>query len=211
MPLIQYSVQASIIDITKDTPKSTDCFLVDTNVWFWTTYTRASNIPTANNPKQYQITDYPNYINKAISAGSRLYRSGLNLSELSHIIEKKELEIFQLSNPAVKPKEFRHNFPSERALAVNEIEGSWNMIKNMSEHRDIAIDDTKCCNLIQMLKGVCIDGYDAFFSIHEQMQNPNFCIITDDGDFSTIPNIFVFTSNKSVIKTARNKGKLIGR
>src|SRR5208337_397128 len=204
---IQYSVQSSVVDIKKDKPKSTDLFLVDTNVWFWTTYTRASTIPTANNPQQYQITDYPDYINKAINSGSKLYRSGLNLSELSHIIERKELEIFQLSNPTVKPKEFRHNFPSERASTVNEIEGSWNQVKNMSEHRDIEIDDTKCCNFIQLLKGVCIDGYDAFFSIHEQMQNPNFCIITDDGDFSTIPDITVFTSNRSVIREATRTGK----
>jgi hypothetical protein len=208
---VRYSVQSSVVDIAQDTPQLTDSFLVDTNVWFWTTYTKASSIPPPNNPQQYQISDYPDYINKAITAGSKLYSCGLNLSELSHIIERKELEIFQLSHPTIKPKEYRHNFPSERAATVKEIEGSWNLVKNMSEHRDLAINETTCYTLIQMLKGVCIDGYDAFFSIQEQTRNPNFSIITDDGDFSTIPNIFVYTSNKSVINIARKTGKLVVR
>jgi len=208
---IQYSIRSNVIDITKDNPKKTDCFLVDTNVWFWMTYTKASNIPPPNDPKPYQITLYPNYVSMALTSGSKLFRSGLNLSELSHIIEKAEWQIYKILNPTVKIKEFRHNLNKERSITVNEIEVSWNLVKNMSEHRDISIDDTKCCNFIQMLKGVNIDGYDAFFTIQEQTQNPNFNIITDDGDFSTIPGINVFTANRRIINLARKKGKLVIR
>ena len=36
-------------------------------------------------------------------------------------------------------------------------------------------------------------------------------IITDDGDFSTVPNILVFTSNVNVIQAAKVQGKLLKR
>jgi len=39
---INYVVQAEIVDIRTDAPLASDSFLVDTNVWGWTTYTRAS-------------------------------------------------------------------------------------------------------------------------------------------------------------------------
>ena len=39
---VNYNIQANVVDIRKDLPKSNDVFLVDTNVWYWITYTRAS-------------------------------------------------------------------------------------------------------------------------------------------------------------------------
>ena len=36
-------------------------------------------------------------------------------------------------------------------------------------------------------------------------------IITDDGDFATIPGIRVFTANRNVIQAAQDQGKLILR
>jgi hypothetical protein len=37
---INYTVQAEVVDISADTPKTEDAFLVDTNVWYWLTYSR---------------------------------------------------------------------------------------------------------------------------------------------------------------------------
>jgi len=207
---IRYSIQSSVVDILKDTPSPSDSFFVDTNIWFWITYTKASSC--ANPPKIYQIQDYPNYINAALKTRAKLYRCGLSLPELSHIIEKSEREIYENNHGVtLSPKEYRHNFPSERATTVNEIEVSWNQVKSMSDLHDITIDEQKCCNLIQLIKGTCIDGYDAFLTIQEQTLDPNFKIITDDGDFSSIPDIIVFTSNKSIIRAANGAGKLITR
>jgi hypothetical protein len=36
-------------------------------------------------------------------------------------------------------------------------------------------------------------------------------VITDDGDFSTVPGIQVFTANRNVIQAARAQGRLITR
>jgi hypothetical protein len=36
-------------------------------------------------------------------------------------------------------------------------------------------------------------------------------VITDDGDYVTVPGIQVFTANYNVITAARNQGKLLTR
>jgi hypothetical protein len=73
---ISYTVQAEVIDINSDTPNKNDVFLVDTNVWYWLTYTKASTSSQA-----YQVTDYPNYLSQAISIQSSLRYCGLSLAE----------------------------------------------------------------------------------------------------------------------------------
>jgi hypothetical protein len=62
----------SVVDIHSDTPSSSDIFLVDTNVWYWMTYQRASSGDQP--PKSYQTNQYPSYISQALSMGSRLIR-----------------------------------------------------------------------------------------------------------------------------------------
>lgn len=55
-----------------------------------------------------------------------------------------------------------------------------------------------------------VDGYDLF--ILESMRNHGVVqVITDDGDFATVPGIQVFTANRNVIAAARNQGKLRSR
>jgi hypothetical protein len=83
---VNYTVRTDVIDIRSDSPRQDDLFLVDSNVWYWTAYTRA-DLSDAR-PKTYQINDYPTYINRALSAKSRLFRCGLSLAELAHLIEK---------------------------------------------------------------------------------------------------------------------------
>ena len=86
---VNYTVQAEVVDIRSDAPKNDDIFLVDTNAWYWYTYTNASI-----SSRSYQITEYPSYIAKAISATSLLLYCGLSLAELAHNIEQTEREIF---------------------------------------------------------------------------------------------------------------------
>jgi hypothetical protein len=106
--MVRYTnVQASVVDITTDSPKPTDRFLVDTNVWFWQAYSKATSLP--NPPTFNQQFDYPDFIAEALNANSTLYRCELAFSELAHLIEKTEFEIFSRTNPNSTPKEFRHN------------------------------------------------------------------------------------------------------
>jgi hypothetical protein len=207
---VQYAIKAAVIDLRNDTPRQYDLFLVDSNVWYWTTYTRVNLADTP--PRQYQINDYPLYISKALSVKSKLLRCGLSLAELSHLIEKTELEIFARTTgfDKKKKKEYRHNNTSQRANVVTEVQTAWDQIKSMSQSLELQIDDTITDAALSRFSTQPLDGYDLF--ILEAISKAGVVkVITDDGDYVTVPGIQVFTANRSVIATAQNQGKLVIR
>ena len=202
---INYTVQAEVVDISADTPKAEDAFLVDTNVWYWTTYPNAtSHIPN-------QISDYPGYLNKALGASAKIFHSGLTLAELSHIIEKTEREIYERNvGNSIKPKEFRHNLVSQRGRVVSEVQAAWAQVASLAEPLTVTIDSPTATAALNRLQTEKVDGYDLF--ILESMRNHGVVqVITDDGDFATVPGIQVFTANRNVIQAARAQGRLITR
>lgn len=202
---INYTIRADVIDITKDTPKQDDVFLVDTNVWYWITYTKASQC--TNPPALYQTNHYPGYLNKALQSGAKIYKSGLTLAELTHLIEKAEREIFEKTNGLIRPKEFRHNQTSERNNVVAEIISAWGQVTSMADPLTINIKSTTTSAAITRLHTQQVDGYDLF--ILQSMQNHGVVkVITDDGDFASVPGIKVFIANHNVITAAQQQGKL---
>ena len=207
---INYTIRADVIDIRQDTPKPDDVFLVDTNVWYLLTYTRASQGDQP--PKSYKVNDYTSYISKALSAKSQLHRCGLSLAELAHLIEKTELEIFSKASgfDKNKKKEFRHNYPTERTNVVSEIQAAWGLVETMSQTIDIQINKHTTDDALSRLSTQILDGYDLFI-LESIIKAGIVKILTDDGDFSTVPNILVFTSNVNVIQAAKVQGKLLKR
>jgi hypothetical protein len=103
-------VRANVVDIKADKPRGDDVFLVDTNVWYFLAYSRASHDPRP--PKNYQMRDYPAYVELVLNLDqgkTKLLRSPLSYSELAHSIERCECQIHSAAN-VTRP--FR-----ERALA----------------------------------------------------------------------------------------------
>lgn len=211
---INYTVQAEVVDITTDTPKAGDTFLVDTNVWYWMTYSRASQ--RVRSPAYYQTSNYPYYCNAALRAGARIFQSSLSLAELAHLIEQSEYEIFAQANPAIFPnpskfdKNFRHDRINEREQAISEIKAAWAQVVSLAEPLTSTIDLHITTNVLNRLQTEKVDGYDLFIlesmRIHGVVQ-----VITDDGDFSTVPGIQVFTANRNVLQTARAQGRSVTR
>ncbi len=207
---INYTIQANVIDIRQNNPKADDVFFVDTNIWYWFAYTRASL--GDHPPKHYQINEYPSFIKKALSAKSKLYNCGLSLAELAHLIERTELEIFSKASgfDKSKKKEFRHNHPIERTHVVSEIQAAWGLVETMSQTVDIQINKDTTDAALFRLSTQILDGYDLF--ILESITKAGIVkVITDDGDFATIPNILIFTSNTNILQAARTQGKLVKR
>ncbi|MBI4681826.1 MAG: hypothetical protein HY757_01825 [Nitrospirae bacterium] len=207
---VQYTIRAEVIDLRNDTPQQADLFLVDSNVWYWTTYSRADFADTR--PRTYQINDYPLYISKALSAKSALLRCGLSLAELSHLIEKTELEIFARTSgfDKKKKKEFRHNNISQRANVVTEVQTAWDQIKSMSQMLEVKIDETTTNAALSRFSTQPLDGYDLF--ILEAISRAGVVkVITDDGDYVSVPGIQVFTAHPRVITAAQSQGKLVSR
>jgi predicted nucleic acid-binding protein len=206
---IDYEIQAQIVDIRVDLPRSDDIFLVDTNVWYWHTYTNA-NVSSLD----YQIERYPEYLSQAISANSVLSYIGLTLSELSHLIEQTERNIFveslNLDPKKFKPKEYRHNYPDERKKVVQEIVTAWSQVKSIAAPLDFTVDETVTNSALLQLQSQTLDGYDLFML--EAMKKEGITqIITDDGDFSTIAGISVFTANSNIIRAAKIQDRLMTR
>ncbi|MEG4629800.1 hypothetical protein QUB56_09275 [Microcoleus sp. AR_TQ3_B6] len=199
---VQYAVKAEVVNIQFDTPQKDDIFLVDTNVWYWLTYTQAST-----SAKSYQIKDYPAYLGKIIPDQERLLYCGLSLAELAHTIEQAERKIFSTT---ITPKDYRHNEPTERANVVAEVITAWGQVTSMAGPTDVTIDETTTKESLTRFQTQLLDGYDLL--ILEAMDKAGVVqVITDDGDYVTVPGIKVFTANLNVITAARNQGKLITR
>lgn len=199
---VNYTVQAEVVDIQSDAPKKDDIFLVDTNAWYWYTYTNASI-----SSRFYQITEYPSYIAKAISANSLLLYCGLSLAELVHNIEQTEREIF---SSTLKSKEYRHNFPTERAKVVAEVQAAWSQVISSSVCTDVLVSEETSNAALTRFQTLLLDGYDLL--ILDAMDKAGVTkIITDDGDYVTVPGIKVFTANSGAITAAKTQGKLLVR
>jgi hypothetical protein len=203
---INYTVEAEVVDIRSDTPKKDDVLLVDTNVWYWFTYTNTS-IPARTS---YQTTTYPAYIVRALSAQALLLYCGLSLAELAHNIEKTERDIFCATTAPVSTKEYRHNYPAQRANVVAEVQAAWSQVTSMAVSTDIKVDEMTTNASLSRFQTQLLDGYDLL--ILEAMDKAGTVkVITDDGDYVTVPGIQVFTANCNVITAARNQGKLLTR
>jgi hypothetical protein len=204
---VNYTVTANVVDVTVDHPKNTDAFLVDSNVWFWFAYTKASM-----QVGYHRTSSYPNYLKQCMSVGATLIKTGLSLSELAHVIEKTEFEIYS-ANPAIgkiSKKEYRHNLLAERANVVAEIESVWNQIDPIGTQMEIRVEELLTRAALARLKKERLDGYDAI-TTETFLKTPYKNILTDDGDFVTVTGITVFTANSSVINQARAQYKLVTR
>ena len=214
----KFNVQSEVVDLNEDNPKPEDAFLIDTNVLFWISYTLVNPhlFPKSNEYFDDKLNIYSEYLDKAREAGSKLFYCGLSISELAHIIEKNLFDNF-LDRPENKNykqklnlKQYRHNFPKERNEVVKKIQNACRNIESYVELKEINVNHFAAKNALINLQNSATDGYDLF--ILETMSNAGInLVITDDGDYVTIPGIQVFTANYRLITAARLSGKLIKR
>jgi len=206
MPLV---VRAEVIDLRADTVKPTDAFLVDTNVWYWLTYPRASQMPKP--PAYYQIRYYPNYLKTARMAGARLLYCGTVFAELAHRIESDEHKFFCAKQGApVSGKDFRHNYPQERQDVQDEVAIAWGQMTSMADIAAVPLDAVTISATAVLFGQVGLDGYDLI-AVEAMRQNGIAHIITDDKDFLTVPGIVVLTANNNAVQAAQAAGKLVTR
>jgi len=203
------TVRAQIVDIRADTPKDTDRFLVDTNAWYWLFYPRASQTPSA--PQSYQLADYPAYLKKARGNSAALHCYALTFSELAHNIEKAEREIYESQTGySIRPKEFRHDYTSQRRKITALITDAWTDVMSVSNLLDMELGTAFMQSALSLFPSVGLDGYDLFMA-ESALKTGVTQIITDDGDYATVPGLTIFTANLRVIQEATKVGKLITR
>lgn len=206
MPLV---VRADVVDLRTDTVKPTDAFIVDTNVWYWLTYPRASRMPMP--PAYYQTRYYPNYLKNARKAGARLLYCGTVFAELAHRIESDERKFFNAKLVApISGKDFRHNYPHERQDVQDEVAIAWGQVTSIAGIAAVPLDAATISTTATLFGQVGLDGYDLI-AVEAMRQNGVTHIITDDKDFLTVPGIVVLTANNAAVQAAQAAGKLVTR
>jgi hypothetical protein len=203
-----YTVRARVIDIRRDAPRPTDALLVDTNVWYWHAYSGAGALPGSATPGQ--MTTYRDYLQDCIAAGATVHRTGLCLAELAHQIEQNERDAYASAVAAIATKDYRHNLPSERARVVQEVQDAWLQVKCQSQPLSLIIDDPTTDAALARFATQPVDGFDLFLLEAMSAVGVN-QVLTDDGDYCTVPGIEVFTANPRVIAAARSAGLLVVR
>jgi hypothetical protein len=204
---INLTIQAEVIDLSHDIPQQDDIFLVDTNVWLWQTYTNAI-ASSRNAPKKIQA--YTPYIRQARIHGATLVYSGLILAELAHVIEKTELSIYnQRTRSNLASKGYRHNYPTERAKVVAEVESAWKQVESLAISIDLTVNDQNTRAALTRFQSQALDGYDLLLlEAISQSGSGQIKVITDDMDYSIVPNIQLFTNNGLVLQQATQQNKL---
>lgn len=205
MPL---AIRASVVDITTDTPKSTDKLLVDTNIWLWLYYP-ALTLTNGGAMKQQAII-YPKYFSDGQAQKTTFYSTGLVYAELAHIIERTQRTIYEKLSNQLDPKVYRHDYFRERLKITKLISEAWQDITAYSQLLDINLNNLFMQNSTSLFTRVGVDGYDVFTAQLAKQSNVT-GILTDDGDFATVPGLTIFTANKNVINLAAQAKKLITR
>ncbi|MCP4701011.1 MAG: hypothetical protein GY862_29785 [Gammaproteobacteria bacterium] len=89
-----------------------------------------------------------------------------------------------------------------------EVQNAWAQVSSLAEPLTVTINAPMTTAALKRLQTEKVDGYDLF--ILESMKSHGVMqVITDDGDFATVPGIQVFTANRSVIQAAKAQKKLI--
>jgi predicted nucleic acid-binding protein len=203
--VINYDIKSEVVDINKYNPTQRDSFFIDSNVLIWVFSTKHSR----GNERHglYQSRVYPAYIHRALKAGSKLYVCGLSFSEMSHFIEDMEFQHFSLMSPYVKRKEYRHNYPTERSNIIEEINSAWSAVSLATEMLEINVDRSSVDTSLSLISNSMLDGYDVFLAAATKTHGI-VNILTDDGDFSSIEGVRLFTANYGVLRAAEKQGKL---
>src|SRR5690606_7714994 len=130
-----------IFQIEKVSPTGKDKYFVDTNVWFWFTYCASKEMEAAGGAKRYQLHKYPEFVEKILDAGGKLYHCPLVYSELANVIERVEYEIYLSENKGVdiSRKKFR-KLPEQRAQFLKELDVAWKTICEVSNCIDVKLN-----------------------------------------------------------------------
>jgi hypothetical protein len=201
------NVHAEVVDIRGHTPHSDDVFLVDTNVWKWIAYTKAS----ATWPPLAKAVDYPEFIRKARAAGSTLLHCGLSLSELANIIERYEFSQYATKKGITPSDNERKTFrrdPWHRGAVTGEIDAAWGQVQGLSTLAPLVVDHEVTGSCLKYLTSCVVDAYDGFL-VEAANRNGGAALLTDDSDLCSVPGVRIFTANYHVVKSAKAVGKLV--
>ncbi len=175
-------------------------FFLDTNVLYWYAYPRYG---TTHQGTKYQAQPYYDFVDKLVASGNPLYTSVYNISELLNVIEKNEYDIFNTANPELhySKKDFRKN-ASERGKVKKILSTTLDNVKNICSIVEHDFQQECLDEFVEKYEEHRCDPFDYIILSNCQKES-KVNIISDDGDFSTITKINLFTANEIILNEAR--------
>lgn len=174
---------------------NTRCFFLDTNVLYWYTYPRFS-LPGHLNPSA-QI--YYDFIDSLTSAGNPLKTSVYNLTELLNVVEKNEYDIYCKLHPdlPLSRKDFRR-MADERQKVSQMIKTTMNNALNICSITDFNFTSETLKSFSDEFTNHRCDVFD-YAILKNCISTKDINIISDDGDFSSMPGINLYTANENIL------------
>ena len=168
-------------------------FFLDTNVLYWYTYPRYG---ITKKSVLYQAQPYYDFVDKLVSDGNPIFTSVYNISEVLHVIEKNEFDIFLATHPDshYNIKDFRKDSSERKKLKMN-LETAITNANNICSILDFNFTYKALFNFTQSFSTHRCDTFD-YIILQNCIENSYTNIISDDNDFSTIEGITLYTANK---------------
>lgn len=162
------------ISIDSYTPKASDEFFFDNNIWMYL-YCPIGNY------KQHIVSKYSVFFAKILESGAKIYVSSLVLSEFFNSFSRLDFNIWRNSKKKDYKKDFRptDRFKETSKTIVNTIEGR---ILGVAER----INDKFTDMTIEDISDKCedLDFNDSYYI--ELAKKHNCKIVTNDSDFLSI-------------------------
>lgn len=212
-------VRATVVDLQSAAAPIADAYLVDTNFLYFCYYQRHSqHEDLGGSPAPYQTRAYPDYEKRVRTGGRRLAVTRSIVVEFLHRIETAELAVLHaVLDPNAVGRE--PGLPLKALREKGHLAGRLGDVREQVQtHLDVL---TACFTLlpdppwvttfVECLRGewarALIDATDAAF-ISEARAVGIADIISDDAELSTVPDIRLYTANRTAIRAARQAGRL---
>lgn len=186
---------AQVIELQKAKLIKNERYLIDTNVWFWSTYVASKGEVLPQQPSQYQIDNYPHFLERLLQEGAILCHTALCLTELANVIERTQFDLYKLktNQPYLEKKDFR-KIADERKIVLDAIQIAWETINEMSTCIDCNVNLQCMKKSSDLMAEAPVDPYDAIYLKTMALKKIDY-LVSDDIDFINLKNIILITAN----------------
>lgn len=185
---------ANCINIGSFEPAVDEVYFVDANVWYWFSGGGVSGVSCSN----YQLKAYPRFIDKILRNRARLKHTSLTFSEIANIIEREECKRFNEDHGTQLGRKELRKLEGFRDIVIAEVESAWAQIEGVSECIVVDIGERCAASAKSFFVNYPLDSYDAMYMALVRQQ-AIVRVISDDGDFSSVDGISLFTANRAAL------------
>lgn len=170
---------------------------MDTNVLYWYVYPRCG-IQTDSRLKT-QATPYYDFVDKLVADGNPLYTSIYNITEMLHVIEKKEFELYKLNHDNIdwSIKDLR-KMPKEREALKRNLSTAMSNVNAICSVMNFNFTYSILEQFVQDLENHHCDTFD-YAILKNCIKENQLNIISDDSDFTSMHKINLFTANQTAL------------